>query len=374
MSKPSVERAVELTFEGKHDAALEVYACVLEGDPGDLDAYGHRAWLLISLGRYEDAIRDYDSLLERNPGDTEAALQRAAALGKTRDFERAIAALRQVLERDPRSLRALDVWRKCVEDTAPAPAEPPPRTLELSRRDARPLNPVIEALESEPASFPASVFPEVGQLLYSLVRSLRPRAVVETGCYVGYSTLCIAQALEENDAGHVHSFDLFLDLSADYRSPVLGACRDALEVARTHLERANLAHRVTFHKGDSSLGIAECFRDASQAVDFAFIDGDHTVKGCFKDWNAVLGLLRPGAVAVLHDTDPEDCGWVGPNALLDECRKRPAEFQALDLPTPEGFGLGLVQKIADGGDRKWDPPIAKLVKEFIQMAIWRLRR
>jgi predicted O-methyltransferase YrrM len=373
MGTASVEKAIALVREGHQDLAETVFAAVLEKNPNDLEARGHRAWLFVCTGRYEDAIADYLYLMERDPNDIEAAFRYAEVLSKMGRHEESILAARNVLDHDPKHLAALDLWRRCLASLSLAEAQPPERDFSHANDQAHPLTPVIRQWEKVPAIFPASVFPQVGQMLYSLVRCVRPRLVLETGCFVGYSTLCIAQALEENTEGHIHSFDLFLPLAPDYHSPVAGNCTDALQVARAHLEKSGLAHRVTFHKGDSSTGITEVLTADHDVVDLAFIDGDHLVKGCFKDWNSVLRLLRPGGTVVLHDVFPNQCGWIGPHALVKELRRHPREFQAVNLPTPEGYGLGVVQRISGEHPNEWNPPLLALLKEYLQRAIWRWR-
>ena len=48
---------------------------------------------------------------------------------------------------------------------------------------------------------------EVGDFLYGLVRLMQPECVVETGCYLGDTSLRIAQALKDNRHGHLHTCD-----------------------------------------------------------------------------------------------------------------------------------------------------------------------
>jgi cephalosporin hydroxylase len=43
----------------------------------------------------------------------------------------------------------------------------------------------------------------------NLLINIRPRTVVELGCFIGVSTIWIAAALEENGEGIVHGVDLF---------------------------------------------------------------------------------------------------------------------------------------------------------------------
>jgi predicted O-methyltransferase YrrM len=234
----------------------------------------------------------------------------------------------------------------------------------LGRHDPwQPLNPVIQALENDKRSFPASVFPPVSRFLYALIRCLRPKLALETGCYIGYSSLCIAQAMEENSTGHLHSFDLFLKRPG-LQSPVAGACADSLKVARTHAEKAELSHRITFHPGDSAVRIRDLFGDRGEVFDFAFVDGDHTIEGALADWYEVDRILAPGGMVMLHDTMPQKCGWVGPRRLLDMLHeKTQGRYQAINLPTPEGYGIALIQKESPGTGPEMPPSLWELLRE-----------
>ena len=46
----------------------------------------------------------------------------------------------------------------------------------------------------------------------------------------------------------------------------------------------------------------ELASNGSQALDFVFIDGDHTYEGLRADWDGWSGLLKPGGVIALHDS------------------------------------------------------------------------
>ena len=99
--------------------------------------------------------------------------------------------------------------------------------------------------------------------------------------------------------------------------------------------------------------------------DFAFIDGDHTIQGCLADWRAVDELLADGGIVLLHDTMPEVCGWAGPRHLLEHLRAHEgANYQWVNLPSPEGFGMALVQKLRPGAANAWTPGLAELVGEW----------
>ncbi len=370
-----LEQAIRLAKMGDTQAALDALEAFLERAPDHYEARGLRAWMLTTAGRYEEAADEYAHLVEREPRDLEATLRWAQVLRKLDRASEALELTRRILTMDPFCLAALDLWRECALERLP-----PAKTVSASSAlpDARPaqaewLNPVLSLLEEKGMGFPVSVHPSVGRLLYSFARCIRPNRVIETGCFLGYSTLCLAQALQDNGQGHIHSFDLFASLPEGVSSPLLPDCRDALQVARAHAEKAGLAQRITFHKGDSAPSIEALLHAHSEPVELVFIDGDHLIEGCLKDWRAVIERVQPGGLVLLHDTKPNACRWVGPQALLDECRRRPREFQAVNLATPEGFGLGVIQKIGIGEPGVWNPRWRDLLKEALQSRIWQKR-
>ena len=362
---PRLGKAQALILADRKDEALAAFAELAREPALRHDALGNRAWLLRGMGRYDEALAHYEEVLGFAPTDGMAQALRAETLillGRLDEAREAVVELVRTDPCHPMGPRLLARWQEAAGVAPPVPA-PPPSYERL--QPVRPINPVIEQLESAPSSYPISSFPEIGRFLYTLVRCMRPRVAVETGCFVGYSTLCIAQALEENNQGHLHSFDLFME-RPDYESPVVGPCTDCLQIARGHLEAAALAHRVTLHKGDSSARIAADLHGRGMQVDFAYVDGDHMVKGCFADWNALVPLVADGGVVMLHDVVPDKCGWAGPRALLEELGdRRRRDWQWVALPSPEGYGVALIQKQPHGSSHGLRPPWRELLRQWL---------
>ncbi len=170
-----------------------------------------------------------------------------------------------------------------------------------------------------PIIFPASVSPEAGLMLHSLIRNLRPRVVVEVGTFLSVSTHWIAAAMREYGGGIIHCFD-------DFGPVHKGPWRDAemlsgrLEWVQERLTKAGLIDLVRFHPGDSptQLGAAHEELRAAGGVDFAYIDGDHTVRGMCADFWATEPVLNTGGYMMVHDVYPEQCGGhEGPRHVLD---------------------------------------------------------
>lgn len=361
-ARENLQRAIACAQAGDHDTAMALLGGAVAEISTCAEALGHRAWLHRQNGNLDAALADYDKMLSLLPADTHAepAAWRADCLRLRGDPAASLQAAMEVLARFPQCRTAVDVISR-AQDALGAGERPP---YAMSRQEPwQPINPIIQALENDTRSFPVSVFPPVSRFLYSLVRCLRPRLALETGCYIGYSSLCAAQAMEENDVGHLHSFDLFIQRPG-LESPVAGACADSLQVARAHAEQAGLSHRITFHPGDSAVRIREMFGDHGEVIDFAFVDGDHTINGALADWYEVDRVLAPGGVVMLHDTMPQKCGWMGPRHLLDVIHKKAAgKYQVINLPTPEGFGIALIQKMTAGAGPEMPPSLWELLRE-----------
>jgi predicted O-methyltransferase YrrM len=118
-------------------------------------------------------------------------------------------------------------------------------------------------------------------LLYRTLRDLDPIRGVEIGRYSGGSTVLIAAAMQSPEA-------LFTSIDA---APVAD---DVLRKVLTHL---NLLERVELVKGHS--GQVEW--PAEPALDFVFIDGDHTYEGARRDHLQWGPRVRPGGLIIHHD-------------------------------------------------------------------------
>ena len=84
------------------------------------------------------------------------------------------------------------------------------------------------------------VLPEVGQLLNLLVNLKKPKKVLEIGTGIGYSTIWMARALDEN--GKITTIEL---LPKRY------------EIALSNLKKAGLEDRVKLINGDAREIISE---------------------------------------------------------------------------------------------------------------------
>lgn len=363
----SLKEAIESAQGGYFTEALEIYGQLVSEGKVHVDALGHRAWLLKSLGRYEEALADYETLTTLSPQNRPVQHQKWDTICRMGRAEEAISGLLEMLRTDPFDQEAVK-FLSAFQDTRNFPDHQP--KAEMPSGEIQPVaavNSVIQAIEQDLSSYPATAFPEIGRMLYTLVKLIRPGLTVETGCFIGYSTLCMAQALEEVGSGHIHSFDLF-PADQPVESPVLGHCRNRLEASRGHIEHAALSHRITLHQGDSSSNISALMGTLKEqpSIDLAFLDGDHTTEGCKKDFFAVDPHLKPGGLILLHDTIPQYCGWAGPRQLMDDlATKSQGQYQVINFPSPEGFGLGLLQKTGGGAVAPWRKTFTQTLTDIL---------
>lgn len=238
----------------------------------------------------------------------------------------------------------------------------------------------LRQLYDEPVTFPASLSPQAGMLLHSLVCNTRPRVIIEVGMFCSISTHWIAAALLENgckpgEDAVIHCFDNFAPIETDnWRTTNM--LHGRLDFAKDRLERAGLLDFVRIHPGDSPVEIRNAWDQlqAAGSVDFAFLDGDHSTPGTLADFAATEPVLNTGGYVVLHDTFPTECGgYTGPRHVLDNIRTEPPQPKGRRRPSvrsrpntphatqpvgegiydrtdiylgPTNYGLGLLRRLA----------------------------
>ncbi|MDQ7012745.1 MAG: class I SAM-dependent methyltransferase [Planctomycetota bacterium] len=185
----------------------------------------------------------------------------------------------------------------------------------------------LRDLYNQPVTFPASLSPQAGMLLHALVRNTRPRVLIEVGMFCSISTHWMAAALLENgctpgEDAVIHCFDNFAPIERDHwRSAEM--LQGRLDFVKDRLKAAGLLDFVRIHPGDSPVEIPNTWDQlqAAGGIDFAFLDGDHTIQGTLADFAATEPVLNTGGYVILHDTFPTECGGhQGPRHVLDHIR------------------------------------------------------
>jgi MMP 1-O-methyltransferase len=145
--------------------------------------------------------------------------------------------------------------------------------------------------------------------LYEIARQLPKEALaVEIGSWQGKSTYCIAKGLRR---GKVYAIDPF---NADtgpsdgqnvktYEERMGG--KNLLNIFQSNMTKLCVSNKVVIKKGYSG-----DFHDDFEKIDFLFIDGDHSIKGCKNDYNLYAHKIVKGGFIAFHDyyEEREDLG------------------------------------------------------------------
>jgi predicted O-methyltransferase YrrM len=153
------------------------------------------------------------------------------------------------------------------------------------------------------------VTPGEGQLLYGLVRAMRPLMVLEVGTGYGHGTLHLAAGCRDNGRGLVYTVEIHDGRQA---------------AARENAAEADLNEWIIYHR-----------TIPDEVFDFAFLDAGHEAA----DVNAYLDALqlRPGGVIAVHDAR-----WVGHVAEVAARRG----LRVMFLPTDSLCGMALLTEAA----------------------------
>lgn len=127
---------------------------------------------------------------------------------------------------------------------------------------------------------PAQMVPRERLLLYATVFALAPSRCLEIGVAQGGSSRILHAALSDLGQGQLVSID---------PSPA------------ADLDWSEMSDRGTLLVGSSPGLLARAREIAGGAFDFAFVDGDHSEEGVFRDLAAIVGVTEPGGHVLLHD-------------------------------------------------------------------------
>jgi cephalosporin hydroxylase len=175
------------------------------------------------------------------------------------------------------------------------------------------------------------------QALVAEVRRLHPALVVEIGTHRGGTLVC--WAVVSAPGAHLVSIDL--------PSPAegMGTTDRDLAHVRSLLKRGR---RLTAIQADSHRPstLDEVKRTiAGRAVDFLWIDGDHSDAGVRQDFRMYAPLVRPGGLIAFHDIN--ESASVPDNQVhrfWQELKTRYRTHEYIDQDWPGGgMGVGIVE-------------------------------
>jgi predicted O-methyltransferase YrrM len=165
------------------------------------------------------------------------------------------------------------------------------------------------------------------------VQKLRPRYVCEIGTASGGTLYFLTRVAHESA----------LIISIDIATPPY------TRFARSKLGRAE--QRVMSLNGDShATEMMERLRALleGEALDFLFIDGDHSYNGVKRDFELYAPLVRPGGLIAMHDINPDSGDPAGPISgdvprVWAELRESHRTQEIVHAPPGEGLGIGIVR-------------------------------
>ena len=156
---------------------------------------------------------------------------------------------------------------------------------------------------------------EVLELLTALVVALKPRMLIETGCYDGWGTLALARGCQRNHFGSVFTCDV--------------------DKAKTHT-----TYEVFKRQGMGGISIMTCtgkeLIERLDQIDFAFLDSGADEVRC-EELKTLMPKLSRSGVVVVHDVGIQH--GLRPH-FFETVRELGLEFITLDTPR----GLALVRK------------------------------
>ncbi|MEX3101353.1 MULTISPECIES: O-methyltransferase [unclassified Streptomyces] len=152
-----------------------------------------------------------------------------------------------------------------------------------------------------------------GELLYNLVRAVRPATVVEFGMSFGISTLYLAAAVRDNGAGRVITTEL---------------SKDKIAAARRTFAEAGLDDLITVLEGDAR----DSLRGLDAPADFVLLDGWKEL--CLPVLRLLEPRLRPGTLVVA-----DDVVLSGLRPYLDYVRDPANGYRSVTFPVEDGMEI-----------------------------------
>jgi predicted O-methyltransferase YrrM len=152
-----------------------------------------------------------------------------------------------------------------------------------------------------------------GQLIYNLVRAIRPATVVEFGTSFGISTLYLAAAVRDNGSGRVISTELSKTKAA---------------AARRTFTEVGLDELITVLEGDAR----ETLATLEGPVDFVLLDGWKDL--CLPVLRLLEPRIAPGTIVVADDVNLRSL-----QPYLDYVREPANGYHSVTFPVEDGMEI-----------------------------------
>jgi predicted O-methyltransferase YrrM len=180
------------------------------------------------------------------------------------------------------------------------------------------------------------------ELLYGLVRSLKPEVCVEIGSALGKSASYIGLGLKENGRGMLYAIDPHEPTNWNDVDAI-----DSFKEFARNISAAGVREYVSVIRSYSDAAA----RNWTLPIDLIFIDGDHSYEGVKRDWELFLPHVKPSGIVIFHDTMwdlPPYTGTIrsdmGVPRFVDELRQQGYQVLTID----QDYGVSLVQPVIGG--------------------------
>ena len=181
------------------------------------------------------------------------------------------------------------------------------------------FNALMEALTQHEPSGGANTAASVRLILIALALEIGAKEIVELGYDAGVTVRALALT-----GAHV----VGIDNVSEYRD-TKGAAED---------------HVASFHNAELREIDADTYLKSSKPIDLIFVDDNHEPEHVRQEAESIRRVLRPGGIAVFHDTLGRGLGEVVRKVLPD--------WMFLELPgtssykpsAGESFGIGIFRK------------------------------
>jgi len=144
---------------------------------------------------------------------------------------------------------------------------------------------------------------EEARFLFSAARLIEPPDVIaEIGSWHGKSTVLLCRGSLAGHRAKIYSFDLFEIGGAEadvYRKHVRAAEHSYMNIWSRNVARARGSSLVNAVVGCSWENAAK----VPAPIGLLFVDGDHTLDGVGKDWEAFEPRLSARTIVMFHDYD-----------------------------------------------------------------------
>ena len=169
--------------------------------------------------------------------------------------------------------------------------------------------------------------------LYAVLRTLKPRAAVETGVANGFSTAFALLALERNGEGHLYSIDFPREIGNDEDAEFYegtGKAGIPPESTTGWLVPDDLRERWTLRLGRSQDELPPLLESLG-TIDFFMHDSEHSFECMWFEFTSAWPRLREGGVLVSDDVNSTEAF---PRFTRQEQRE----------PIPIGHGMAFLVK------------------------------